>query len=199
MKGKMNIELANKFRETTESILDYLKKRKIPATFFLIGSAVNSFDSTKNLLRRMKREGHTIATHSSTHMDMSWMTEADILRNFHDPAEAVENAIGYRPCFMRPPYGLYSQAVIDVAKTHGFKVINWNVDSNDWRFSYQDRPQNVYSQIESQEGPTHSSKIILFHDQHFQKETLDLLVKFYQKKGYKFVNMQQCLGKSAYF
>jgi peptidoglycan/xylan/chitin deacetylase (PgdA/CDA1 family) len=187
------------FRYNTEALLNYLERRGIPATFFVIGSTVNNFDTSKYLLKRMKREGHIVATHSSNHLDLSWMSEADILRNFEDPASTVEAKIGYRPRFMRPPFGSYSQAVIDVAKQNGFKVINWNVDSNDWRYSDYDRPSHMYSQIEGQEGPHRSSKIVLMHDQYFQKGTLDSVVKFYEKKGYYFVNMEDCLGRSAYF
>ncbi len=179
--------------------MDYLDRRGIPATFFVIGSSVYNFENSRTLLKRMKREGHTIATHSLNHLDMSWMSEEEILRNFEEPADAVVELIGIRPRFMRPPYGSYSQAVIDVAKANGFKVINWNVDSNDWRYSDWDRPYNVPGQVESQEGPHRSSKIVLFHDKYFQKDTLDSIVKFYEKKGYYFVNMEDCLERSSYF
>lgn len=186
-------------RENTEQILNHLAKRGVPATFFVIGNEVYNNHQAKQLLKRMKREGHTIATHSIAHMDMSWMSYDDILRNLQEPAEAVASLIGRKPRFMRPPFGSYSQAVIDVAKENGYEVINWNVDSNDWRFSEYDRPSSVMSQIESQEGPGRCSKIVLMHDHYYQKQTLDSIIKFYRNNGYYFVNMRDCLGESAYF
>lgn len=197
--GRSSIISLHLFRGMTEQILDFLSNRGIPATFFVIGDSAHSYHDSRRLLKRMKHEGHTIATHSISHLDMSWMSYEEILRNLEEPADIIEGIIGHRPRFMRPPFGSYSQAVVDVAKNNGFRVINWNVDSNDWRCSEWDRPYSVLSQIQSQEGPGLSAKIILFHDNYFQWSTLDSVVQFYQEKGYRFVNMEDCLGHHAYF
>ncbi len=49
----------------TPKVLDLLKKHGLPATFFLVGRAINR--DTYHLVQRMVAEGHTLASHSYNH------------------------------------------------------------------------------------------------------------------------------------
>ena len=49
----------------TPKVLDLLKKHGMPATFFLVGRAINR--DTYPLVQRMVAEGHTLASHSYNH------------------------------------------------------------------------------------------------------------------------------------
>ena len=52
----------------TEAILDALKKHHVPATFFVVGTYIKN---NPELIRRMKKEGHTVGNHTYHHPDMS--------------------------------------------------------------------------------------------------------------------------------
>lgn len=93
------------FSPATEEILDVLDDSGVPATFFLVGRYMDEYDNTQGVLKKMRRAGHTIGTHSISHTDLSWMSNDEILRNFEEPAETIKNHIGYKPRFVRPPYG----------------------------------------------------------------------------------------------
>ena len=56
----------------TESILDTLKKEKIPATFFLTGHYLKS---ATPLVKRMIADGHRIGNHSYGHPNMANLSE----------------------------------------------------------------------------------------------------------------------------
>lgn len=49
----------------TPKVLELLKKHQMPATFFLVGRAINR--DTYALVQRMLAEGHTLASHSYNH------------------------------------------------------------------------------------------------------------------------------------
>lgn len=49
----------------TDKVLDILKDKKVPATFFIVGKTLS--DSAKPYLERELKEGHSIAVHSFTH------------------------------------------------------------------------------------------------------------------------------------
>ena len=51
-------------RQFTPKILDILKEKKAPATFFVIGSSAND---ALGLIRREYAEGHEIGNHTYTH------------------------------------------------------------------------------------------------------------------------------------
>jgi peptidoglycan/xylan/chitin deacetylase (PgdA/CDA1 family) len=46
---------------------------------------------------------------------------------------ALKELTGKRPVYMRPPYGNTSPAAIEWLVAQGYKIINWNVDTNDWQ------------------------------------------------------------------
>ncbi|MFM1539511.1 polysaccharide deacetylase family protein [Helcococcus bovis] len=49
----------------TPHVLDVLKEKNVPATFFMVGHAIG--DTTQDTLKRAYNEGHAIGTHSLTH------------------------------------------------------------------------------------------------------------------------------------
>lgn len=86
--------------------------------------------------------------------------------------------------------------MLQVTEKLGYEAINWNVDTNDWKTSYDHGL--IMDSLYAQED-LHGSKIVLMHDRPFTAETLKSVIKFYQKRGYTFVNMEKCLGISGYF
>ena len=59
----------------TEQLLDGLKARKAKATFFMVGPNVSRYPE---LIKRMKAEGHQLATHTMSHAYLPKLSEAKI-------------------------------------------------------------------------------------------------------------------------
>lgn len=90
--------------------------------------------------------------------------------------------------------------MLNVAARLGYEVVNWNVDTNDWRTPYDTTPiiDSLYQQdYAAYDG--NDSKIVLMHDRPVTVKALDAVIKFYKKKGMEFVNMERCLGVEGYF
>lgn len=76
----------------TPTILDVLKQENVKATFFVLGSNVNSMPKT---VKRIYEEGHYLANHGYTHVYSSiYASPQAILDEFNQCNEAVKNAIG---------------------------------------------------------------------------------------------------------
>ena len=56
----------------TKKLLDGLKKRKVKATFFLIGENVKRYPE---IVKRMKKEGHLIGNHTYHHVQLTEVGE----------------------------------------------------------------------------------------------------------------------------
>lgn len=54
-------------QHSTEKILDILKANDIKATFFTLGSSIENNSKSKELLKRIAREGHSIGSHGYSH------------------------------------------------------------------------------------------------------------------------------------
>ena len=57
----------------TEELLDGLKKRKVMATFFLIG---NNIEGNEEIVKRMAEEGHLIGSHTYNHVQLNKLSES---------------------------------------------------------------------------------------------------------------------------
>lgn len=90
-----------------------------------------------------------------------------------------------------------SDEVLRVAKRMGYDVVNWNLDTNDWRLDYDTTP--IINSLYAADTGSMDSKIVLMHDRPVTIQALESVIKFYQRKGYEFVNMERCLGVKGYF
>jgi peptidoglycan/xylan/chitin deacetylase (PgdA/CDA1 family) len=92
----------------TPKILEVIRRERVPATFFLVGSQAARHP---NLVRKVQRAGDEIGNHTFTHAGMStgpaWLRHVEV-----GLTEAVLLGItGHYSRFIRPPYSATSDAV----------------------------------------------------------------------------------------
>lgn len=71
----------------TPAILDALKKHNAPACFFVVS---NYIETAPELVQRMAAEGHLVGNHTSTHPDMSKISDKTA---FEQELRGVKNSI----------------------------------------------------------------------------------------------------------
>jgi len=120
-----NIDEWQKHRErtvwSTEKILDILEKKKITATFFILGCVAKKFPY---LIERIEAAGHEIASHGYWHVLATRQSpqefEEDLKKSLAILSKpSHEKIIGYRAC----NFTLVENTswVIDILKLHGLK------------------------------------------------------------------------------
>ncbi|WP_081676357.1 polysaccharide deacetylase family protein [Paenibacillus alvei] len=114
----------------TPLVLDILKEHNIRATFFLVGSRAKAYPG---LVERMVREGHVIGNHSYNHPLLTKLTLPAFEHQVKDTERIIEQSTGYKPRYFRPPYGEINEEQLRWAGDNGYMVVNWDVDTNDWR------------------------------------------------------------------
>jgi len=110
-------------------VLAVLREYEVKCTFFLSGPWAASHPE---LVAEIIRDGHEVASHGYRHVNLSSLNEEGIRENISKAGEAIEAVAGGRPRFLRPPNGDYSDLVIKVAESMGYKVIDFGLDSHDW-------------------------------------------------------------------
>ena len=121
----------------TSAILDTLRSRRAPATFFVIGE---NAEATPGLLRQIYAEGHEIGNHTFTHPNLA-LTSSFVTRLEIDATERlIEAALDKRSAFFRPPYFGDAEPTtsdelvpVGIASDLGFLTAGLHVDSDDWR------------------------------------------------------------------
>ena len=167
----------------TASILDILAEYDVPATFFVLGAAVDG-QRHGSLVERMHREGHSVQNHSYRHPFLTRLSDSDIRNEFRLGNDAVERRIGVRPTCYRPPYGATSARVR--ANALGMTEIMWDVDTRDFM-----RPGAGVIVSRALSGADGRPRNVLMHDGGGPREqtvaALRPIIEGYLARGYEFI------------
>jgi cellulose synthase/poly-beta-1,6-N-acetylglucosamine synthase-like glycosyltransferase/peptidoglycan/xylan/chitin deacetylase (PgdA/CDA1 family)/spore germination protein YaaH len=120
----------------TPMILDTLRSRGAPATFFVIGA---NAERHIPLLRQIVAEGHEVGNHTFTHPNLA-LTPAFVTRLELDATERLlEAVLNRRSLFFRPPYFGDAEPTtadelvpVGIATDLGYVTAGLHVDSQDW-------------------------------------------------------------------
>jgi peptidoglycan/xylan/chitin deacetylase (PgdA/CDA1 family) len=113
-------------------VLDVLAGTAALATFFLQGRWVSANPATA---RRIVQEGHSIGSHSNTHVDMTKLSARGLATEVEEAEERIREATGVDPKpFFRCPYGEgHDDArVVETLTAHSYRLVGWHVDPQDW-------------------------------------------------------------------
>lgn len=173
----------------TESFLDILAKHNIKATFFVVG---RNDPKSKEILRRIVKEGHTIAPHTYTHVYKEiYATVDSFLDDFKRIHDLIYETTGVNSNILRFPGGtvnvynrrIYRELSAEMLR-RGYTFFDWNVSAAD-----ADKNATVDSVIKNVINGVHENgiNIVLMHDVSAQTlkalgETITLL----KKKGFAF-------------
>ncbi len=161
--------------DKTKKILDILDENGVKATFFLVDIWTQRFPE---LVQEIAARGHEIGNHSTTHPKMSSLSRDKIAQELETMSDNVEKLIGQRPTLFRPPYGDYNNDVVLTARQNGYEVVQWSVDSLDWK------NKGVQPLIDRATKNVKSGDIVLFHnDSQYIVEALPAVLKSYREQG----------------
>lgn len=184
---------------STAAILDVLKENNAKATFFTVGERIKGHE---DLIKRMKDEGHEIATHSYDHangsgkgVSMDLMSTKERQDEVTKGLQAITDA-GCTPSkTFRSPGGNFSTDTARDVQGLISSEIGWNIDTGDWK-----RPgaNTIAARIEmAQPG-----YILLMHDGGGDRsQTVEALKEALPKlaeQGYEFVTVDELIERYPY-
>ncbi|MEV7300535.1 polysaccharide deacetylase family protein [Streptomyces clavifer] len=173
--------------EDTPRLLDVLKEKKVPATFFLLGK--NHVLKHPDTVRRIAAEGHEVANHTWTHGILTDKEPDEIRAELERTQLAIEEITGKRPRLMRPPQGRTDDTVSTISKELGLAQILWSATAKD--YSTNDSAL-IRKRILDQAG---KDGIILLHD--IYKGTVPAvpgIIDTLKERGYTFVTVPQLMA-----
>ena len=104
-------------RQTTQEILDVLGKYEASATFFLIGDRI---EGNEDLVSEIMRAGHELGNHM-TRDEPSFRLSLDEFEENLREADSVLSRFA-QPSWLRPGSGWYNRPMLEVARSHGYRL-----------------------------------------------------------------------------
>lgn len=171
----------------TPKILELLDDFEIKATFFVIGINAKNYQEALSMIIE---KGQEIGNHTYSHRILKSMKKNEIFKEILDTEHEISSE---KICtnLIRPPCGLYDEALIDIAKENDYKIVLWNIDTKDW--SHASKEEIVSSVITNVKG----GDIILCHDyisgENNTIEALKIIIPKLKAMGYEFVTVTELL------
>lgn len=173
----------------TSTVLDILKEKKVPATFFLTGHYV---DDEQNLVKRMVKEGHIIGNHSNKHLDYTKASEAQMKKDLKDLDDKIKKYTGQDTVqFFRPAEGRFNEKSLAVTDELGYVNVFWTVAFVDWYSDRKNGWKHAFNEVMEQ---VHPGAIILLHTvSQDNADALSHLIDELRKRGYEFGSLEDLL------
>ncbi|RXZ81572.1 polysaccharide deacetylase family protein [Paenibacillaceae bacterium] len=176
----------------TPKVLDILKKEGVKATFFVVGNRV---EAHPDMMKRIIDEGHVVGNHSYNHPNLPKLSDADFRKQITRTDELIRQYTGFTPSYVRPPYGNINEQQLRWLASQHRKVINWNVDSLDWKgLSASEVETNILANVKP-------GSIVLQHsgggvgeDLMGTVEALPRIIEKLRKDGVHFATIPGLLG-----
>ncbi len=166
----------------TTLLLDTLKEKNCPATFFLVG---HYYRTEKELVNRMIDEGHIVGNHTINHYNMTTVSAETFIEEIEtverEIAEMYPNAMQLR--YWRPPMGACSEWVLKMADKMGLVTVMWSFAYYD----YDPDNQPTYEvALNKAKSGLHNGCVYLFHTESATNAAmLGELIDWIRAQGYE--------------
>ena len=176
--------------EDTQTLIDILGRYGVRATFFVVGAWAEKYPES---VRALHEAGHEVMNHSGTHPHLSKLSASEIRAEADECGDKVEAVTGVRPTLFRCPYGEYDDNVIGTLRGMGMQVVQWDVDSLDWKgISAGEITKRVTERV----AP---GSIVLFHNAaEHTPEALAGIIEYMIQNGYTLVPASELLLQGDY-
>ena len=165
----------------TPKILDTLEKYNVVATFFDLGTCMEKYP---NITKREEQIGCEVGTHTYSHQNLNKLSVEEIQNDISNASRIYEQTLGHKLYLVRPPYG---NADITVRRTLKYPLIEWDVDSLDWKTKNKDKILAKINEISNFDG-----RVILMHSiYNSTAEAVEELVPQLISKGYQLVTVSE--------
>ncbi|MEG2822691.1 MAG: polysaccharide deacetylase family protein [Lachnospiraceae bacterium] len=178
--------------EDTKTILDILAKHNLHVTFFMTGGWVSKYPED---VKTIQAAGHDLGNHSENHKNMSQLTDQECQEELMKVHQRVKELTGIEMQLFRPPYGDYDNHVILNAQKCGYHVIQWNVDSLDWK-DYGG--ESIINTVLNHKDLGNGSIVLMHNGAKYTKDALETLITGLEEKGYEIVPISQLIYQENY-
>lgn len=160
--------------EYLPELLSILKKKNVQGLFFWQSSLLKE----EVPWRRVLDEGHLIGSHAHSHPKLPDLSYEEQHEEIGNSKRQLERMTGREIRYFRPPYGLYNEDTMKIAKELNLEVVLWQVASWDWQHK-----TNEHQIVGNVRKYTQSGDVILLHELPQTMKVLPEVILTLREKG----------------
>lgn len=168
-----------------------LEDKKVDKATFFLSSPWSK--THPDIVTNIKNAGFEIGSHGHKHVNYSTLSNEEIRTQISTAHTVLTELTGTEPNLIRMPNGDFDKRVLQVASDLGYKVIQWDTDSLDWKNIGVD---NIVKRVTTK---AHPGDIVLLHASDSCKQTheaLPLIIDELRRQGYEFVTVSELISQS---
>jgi peptidoglycan/xylan/chitin deacetylase (PgdA/CDA1 family) len=167
----------------TTRILNVLEANGARATFFVVGSRVDSYSYQIKRAYDLKCE---IGNHSYGHSKLTSLSVDSLKWELSETDRRIQAITGVSPVLMRPPGGSYKTDT--VRNNTPYPIIMWSIDTRDWE------SRNATAVVNHIKATAYDGAIILMHDLYDSTATAtEMIVPWLISQGYQLVTVSEMM------
>ncbi|MGH2078052.1 polysaccharide deacetylase family protein [Aerococcus urinaeequi] len=184
-------DVPRKLPETPTSSVEEaqaMADRGIYGIFFVNGMYLQGEDGEegRQALKEIADMGHVIGNHTLTHYSLDQVPDEETLRHeIIGNQDIIEEVIGYRPQFFRPPHGIETPELEGILEEENMVSMTWSYGF-DWDENYSD-PATLAEIMVNTELLSPGANLLM-HDLTWTNEAMPAILDGIQAKGYEFVD-----------
>jgi len=186
----------------TPKILDILKAKHAPATFFVIGQNMQTWPG---LVQREVDEGQVVGGHTWTHPNIGETGPAETALELNATQRLFQTLTGRSMRLFRPPYFGDAEpstpsevAPLLAAQKLGYLIAGLRVDPDDWKKPDPDRIVSRTLERLADPNPETVGQVVLLHDSGGNRKrtvaALPKLIDALRAHGYRLVTVSDLAG-----
>ena len=181
----------------TASMLRTLRRRRVPATFFLAGRWIRLHPSLARAIGRR----YPIGDHTYDHADLLGLSSGQVRADIRRGAWWIRVVTGRRPRpLFRFPYGARDARTVAVVDSMGYVSVRWTIDT--WGWMGTSEGQSVESVAHRVSEGLEPGAIVLMHvgvardGSLLDARALSRVISLVRARGYRFVTLDRFVHPS---
>ena len=168
------------YAPVTNRILDTLEKYGGKATFFVVGSRVETY---KDCIKRASKLGCEIGCHTYNHAILTRLSAKEIKKEISSSVKPIEKYSGKKVKIVRAPGGAVNDTV---KKSVPYPLVNWSIDTFDWQH------RNTATTVSKIKASAKDGAIVLMHDLYVPTgEAAVQIIPWLVSQGYQLVTVSE--------
>ena len=170
----------------TPRVLESLARHDVPATFFLVGKAV---EGHSDLVRQIHQSGHQTGIHCYRHTPLPLESPVTLRTQLEHTARIIAQSCGVPAEAikdLRPPYGLFNRRTVSQLSAWGYRLVMWDHIPPHWMQTLSWTIRQTLEQV-------HPGSVIVLHDGHGHgsnaAKIVETVVPVLKNQGYHFVTI----------